>query len=64
MMGQVQDPYAQVPDGLPGPAVVDGQPVPTPVPLPNDQPIIRPTSPQPAAKEAPRAEKKADADFF
>ena len=64
MMGQVQDPYAQPIEGEPGPAIVDGQPAPAPRPLPNDQPVIRPTSPQPSAKEAPRADKKADADFF
>ncbi|MNQ89899.1 hypothetical protein D3C85_1052220 [compost metagenome] len=64
MMGQVQDPYAQPLDGEPGPAIVDGQPLPTPAPLPNDQPVIRPTSPQPSAKEAPRGEKKPEAVFF
>ena len=64
MMGQVEDPYAQPVEGEPGPPIVDGQPVPTPAPLPGNQPVIRPTSPQPAVKEAPRAEKKADADFF
>ncbi|MNQ93793.1 hypothetical protein D3C85_1092750 [compost metagenome] len=63
MMGQVEDPYAQPTDGEPGPAIVDGQPLPTPSPLPNDQPIIRPTSPQPT-KEAPRSEKKPEAVFF
>ena len=63
MMGQVQDPYAQPLDGEPGPPIVDGQPVPTPTPLPNDQPVIRPTSPQPA-REAPRSEKKPEAVFF
>ncbi|MNO08091.1 hypothetical protein D3C81_2305760 [compost metagenome] len=63
MMGQVEDPYAQPLEGEPGPAIVDGQPLPAPAPLPNDQPIIRPTSPQPA-KEAPRSEKKPEAVFF
>ena len=51
-------------EGEPGPPIIDGQPVPTPAPLPGNQPVIRPTSPQPTVKEAPRAEKKADADFF
>ncbi|WP_447911093.1 PBP1A family penicillin-binding protein [Brevundimonas bullata] len=64
MMGQVQDPYAQPLEGEPGPAIVDGQPAPTPAPLPNDQPVIRPTSPQPPVKEAPRSERKPDAVFF
>ena len=64
MMGQVEDPYAQPLEGEPGPAIVDGQPLPTPAPLPNDQPIIRPTSPQPAPKDAPRSEKKPEAVFF
>ncbi|WP_333610417.1 penicillin-binding protein 1A [Brevundimonas bullata] len=64
MMGQVEDPYAQPLEGEPGPAIVDGQPLPTPAPLPNDQPIIRPTSPQPSTKEAPRSDKKPEAVFF
>jgi penicillin-binding protein 1A len=64
MIGQVEDPYAQPVEGEPGPAIIDGQSLPTPRPLPNDQPVVRPTSPQPSVKEAPRAEKKADADFF
>jgi penicillin-binding protein 1A len=64
MMGQVQDPYAQPLEGEPGPAIVDSQPAPTPAPLPNDQPVIRPTSPQPPVKEAPRSERKPDAVFF
>jgi len=64
MMGQVQDPYAQPLEGEPGPAIIDSQPAPTPAPLPNDQPIIRPTSPQPPVKEAPRSERKPDAVFF
>jgi len=64
MMGQVQDPYAQPLEGEPGPAIVDSQQAPTPAPLPNDQPVIRPTSPQPPVKEAPRSERKPDAVFF
>lgn len=64
MMGQVEDPYTQPLEDEPGPAIVDGQPLPTPAPLPNDQPIIRPTSPQPSAKEAPRSDKKPEAVFF
>lgn len=64
MMGQVQDPYAKPLEGEPGPAIVDSQPAPTPAPLPNDQPVIRPTSPQPSTKEAPRSDKKPEAVFF
>ncbi|WP_441455064.1 MULTISPECIES: PBP1A family penicillin-binding protein [unclassified Brevundimonas] len=66
MMGQVQDPYAPPLDGdANGPAIVDGQPVPAPRPLPNDQPVVRSTSPQPKdASSAPRTDKKPETLFF